>query len=1058
MSKIILKHSDGVDKEPLIADLAIGEVAVNTVTGTMYQILDTPQGQIIGSTDFNNVYNSTPQPSFTLSATANEGAVVDINILNYNSSNIYSINITGGAIDTSINPFEWTMPLVSDLTTHGISISSRAPNKVESSPTPFQYINVSNISGIVDDAVIMDSQNIDNALFDTLTNATTVLGTVATTADDIVAETINFEQEAEDNDWQSSKHSVQIHHRDIIKSDSNQLLSKIQIDNDVNINVGDSVYVKQEGFVKETQVNGVDSTELNFPIKAASCYESTVCFLAQDGTIKFFGTYPLADSLTDVKKIEVGLNFAMAILENNALYVIGENSNGQLGLGDTTTRTSWTDAGLTVLDIAVGEKSSYLIKTDGTLHSTGFNNDGRLGLNNTNSQTTWTDTGITQGSKVYSGYDYAAIIKEDGSFWTCGANSAGQLALGDTSERHIFTNTGVLAIQATLGNLSTYIIKPDGSLWACGYNHKGQLGFGDTDSTRYSLTNTGIINARYMVSGEYSAVLIKTDNSVWTTGLNTEGQLGLGDTTDRTSFTDTGDLSSTGSTTELSTLKNLSAYNIDINERVYGTGLNSSGELDTGDIIDRDEFQLTRTSSNYNKYLSDFIPPLHDGIEFEEFEIHHTVNTMGIHTNSMKIDPSGRLWARGANADGQLGLGDTTTRNVWTDTGVTEVKSVAIGDTHTIIVKEDGTVWGTGDNYRGQLGLGNTTDRTSFEMAAITGAKEVSCGDGFTIIIKNDGTVWGTGYNTKGQLGLGTNTNTYTFNAAILDEEVIHVACGAEHSFVILRSGQLLATGKNNYGQLGFDDTTDRVLFTKTGINALHVQSYSQHSLLVKSDGSLWGTGSNSNKQLGLGDTTQRIIWTDTGITGVSKVTTGDYHSVILKADGSVWSCGDNAYGQLGLGGTTDATYFTDTGEVAVNIQAAAYNSLIELSDGTHKCSGTNPNNTISDTSGNILAFNYMTPDEDLHLESIDTYTTAPGEQSIPTAMYQKSLQVETSLEATSTKVFTFDTLNGIPVSTTNGLGYNFTQVSKIGTFSSTRITGLKEQEYITYIKTELET
>ena len=76
------------------------------------------------------------------------------------------------------------------------------------------------------------------------------------------------------------------------------------------------------------------------------------------------------------------------------------------------------------------------------------------------------------------------------------------------------------------------------------------------------------------------------------------------------------------------------------------------------------------------------------------------------------------MFACGWNHKGQLGLGDTTNRNTFTavpplpDGKV--AKQVVAGGFHTMILAEDGTVLACGRNGNGQLGLGDNTTRNTF--------------------------------------------------------------------------------------------------------------------------------------------------------------------------------------------------------------------------------------------------------------------------------------------------------------------------------------------------------
>ena len=84
---------------------------------------------------------------------------------------------------------------------------------------------------------------------------------------------------------------------------------------------------------------------------------------------------------------------------------------------------------------------------------------------------------------------------------------------------------------------------------------------------------------------------------------------------------------------------------------------------------------------------------------------------------------------------------------------------------HTLILKNDGTLWGSGCNNYGQLGLGDTTNRNTFTQVTtnVNDIKSIYCGDYHNFILKNDGTLWGCGRNDCGQLGLGNGDNKYTF-------------------------------------------------------------------------------------------------------------------------------------------------------------------------------------------------------------------------------------------------------------------------------------------------------
>ena len=137
------------------------------------------------------------------------------------------------------------------------------------------------------------------------------------------------------------------------------------------------------------------------------------------------------------------------------------------------------------------------------------------------------------------------------------------------------------------------------------------------------------------------------------------------------------------------------------------------------------------------------------------------------HTFILKND--GSLWSCGYNTNGQLGLGDDSNRHAFTQVTTNinnDVKQIACGQVHTIIIKNDGSVWACGYNANGQLGLGDTTNKNTFTQVTTNINNDVkqiaACGEYYTFLLKNDGSAWACGLNAKGQLGLGTSgTSNY---------------------------------------------------------------------------------------------------------------------------------------------------------------------------------------------------------------------------------------------------------------------------------------------------------
>ena len=347
------------------------------------------------------------------------------------------------------------------------------------------------------------------------------------------------------------------------------------------------------------------------------------------------------------------------------------------------------------------------------------------------------------------------------------------------------------------------------------------------------------------------------------------------------------------------------------NGTLWGCGNNSNGQLGLRDTTNRLSFSIIGINTN---------------------DIKSVYCGYG-HTFILKND--GTLWGCGGNGYGELGLGDTNNRNIFTQitTNVNNIKAVYCGNNHTIILKNDDTLWGSGYNRLGHLGLGDTTNRNMFTKIA-TDIKSAYCGSEYTVVLKNDGTLWACGYNNCGQLGLG-DTNNRTVLTRITTttntNDIKLICCGDSHTLILKNNGTLWACGDNQYGQLGLGDTNRRTTFTQITANTNDIKSVycgGNYTSILKNDGTLYVCGANVYGQLGLGDTTNRKTLTQvtTNTDDIKSIYCGYNHNAILKNDGTLYVCGLNDSGKLGLGDTSNRKIFTKTTTNTNDIKCFANN------------------------------------------------------------------------------------------------------------------------------------
>ena len=150
------------------------------------------------------------------------------------------------------------------------------------------------------------------------------------------------------------------------------------------------------------------------------------------------------------------------------------------------------------------------------------------------------------------------------------------------------------------------------------------------------------------------------------------------------------------------------------------------------------------------------------------------------------IDSSYRLWTWGYNGNGECGIGNTTSPQTTPQlvSGVSNVRMLHARPRMVMAVTNTGQLYTWGWNAQGQLGLGNTTAYTSPQI--VSGATsvydvEAHVGSyysggwiyyGCSYYLKNNGELYGAGYNPYGNLGNGNTTNQSAF-----------VRCGTSQTF-----------------------------------------------------------------------------------------------------------------------------------------------------------------------------------------------------------------------------------------------------------------------------------
>lgn len=346
------------------------------------------------------------------------------------------------------------------------------------------------------------------------------------------------------------------------------------------------------------------------------------------------------------KVISAAGRHTLGVANDSTVWAWGNNSNGQLGDGSTSRKTTPTKVEgnlIDVISVAAGrENFSLALKSDGTVWSWGSNANGQLGIGSSGgSQYLPVQvSGLTDVIAIAAGGAFSLALKKDGTVWSWGKNSEGQLGHGTTSmsttpKQVIGGLKNVIDIAG--GGGFALAVTSDGSLWSWGENNYYQLGDGTKTNNSTPKIVKGVAGVNSVTCGRFFALALKNDGTVWAWGQNNYAQLGNGSTS---TFVSTPALVGGG----LQNVIDISGGNdfslaLKNDGTVWAWGINSDGQLGNN----------TKTTST--------LPG----------QVHNLTNVIAIATgdhHSQSIKDDSKSWAWGANSDGQLGSGNTTSSSV----------------------------------------------------------------------------------------------------------------------------------------------------------------------------------------------------------------------------------------------------------------------------------------------------------------------------------------------------------------------------------------------------------
>lgn len=214
---------------------------------------------------------------------------------------------------------------------------------------------------------------------------------------------------------------------------------------------------------------------------------------------------------------------------------------------------------------------------------------------------------------------------------------------------------------------------------------------------------------------------------------------------------------------------------------------------------------------------------------------------------SLALKEDGSVWVWGYNSYGHLGIGvndtyGTSVLNVPTQVpNLIGIKAISAGAFHILALKSDGTVLAWGINDNGQVGNGCSGGNCSTVVHPttinISNVRAIASGDYHSLVLKQDGTVWGWGSTSGGQLAVlnfGSSSNYISVNPIQLTtfSGIKDISAKGSHNVAL--------DADNNVWEWGGDnrDATPRKISTLGPVSKISAGQIT--SLALLSDGTVW--------------------------------------------------------------------------------------------------------------------------------------------------------------------------------------------------------------------------
>eukprot|EP01023_Acetabularia_acetabulum_P018212 TRINITY_DN191_c1_g1_i2.p1 TRINITY_DN191_c1_g1~~TRINITY_DN191_c1_g1_i2.p1 ORF type:complete len:337 (+),score=52.93 TRINITY_DN191_c1_g1_i2:279-1289(+) len=272
---------------------------------------------------------------------------------------------------------------------------------------------------------------------------------------------------------------------------------------------------------------------------------------AEPATLQFFEGQQIIS-------VGCGDGHTAVVTAQGDLYTLGNNQNGQLGVGHN--RLCYQPQlvsyfrGVSICQVACGAEHCAAVTENGLVYSWGCgvscgidfrksDYDGRSQLIK-GPQTRWTPTWVESLEGVFivevvCGWRHNMALSQTGDLFVWGWNAYGQLGTGDTVDRKdaakIWHPEGLQWVLTAAGWRNSSAVDTTGQLFVWGWNKFGQLGLGNYTDYHYPQKVQTLCGkeVRLLSCGWRHTMVVTRDDEFYVWGRGSYGRLGLEEDTDK---------------------------------------------------------------------------------------------------------------------------------------------------------------------------------------------------------------------------------------------------------------------------------------------------------------------------------------------------------------------------------------------------------------------------------------------------------------------------------------------------------------------------------------------